>query len=191
MLMLFKECLLVTADAIPLVTCESTAVCCATHCPWFWLKAFSNHQDTNGLQRHTDPRTAKLKAEPMARPAIKQNCATVAAVSTSSFLSLALCWGDEADIMPMVAIYPFVMPNTRRRRRYNMSELISAIRKVPTPSGRESGSLGSNTLHERNKGMKSTRITEREARRFGNQMKHRGNVHKYRPTQSPTLKTTK
>jgi hypothetical protein len=145
----------------------------------------------NGLQLQMDPRTAKLKAEPIARPATKQNCATVAAVSTSSFLSLALCCGDETDTMPMVAIYPFDIPNARRRRRYIVSELMGTVREVPTPAGRDSGSLGSEMLQERNKGTKSARATERAAKRLGDQMKHRGSVHRNRPSQSPTLKTTK
>lgn len=66
-----------------------------------------------------------------------------------------------------------------------MSELMA----TPTPRG--AALLDSEMLQERNKGMKSKRATERAVRRLGDQMRHLGNVHRYRPNQSPTLKTTK
>lgn len=133
------------------------------------------------------PRTPKLNKLPTARPPIKQNCATVAAVLICSCFSLGLCSSEDACIMHMVARKPLDVPKATRMSMYRRSELISGA-PVTDEDEREEGRA---TLQARKRGMKSVRPSDKMDNRRADQIWKRGKEQMKRPIQSPMLKTRK
>jgi hypothetical protein len=138
-----------------------------------------------GLHAHTIPRTMKLKILPITSPPTTQKLPIGAAMSTSSLrpLSRGLCSSDGAPIKHMLDTYPLVTPNPRSNIMYAMSELIIG--------GADGDEASRWMLHARKSGIKSVRASERPRRCLADQITSRGIPQRYRPNQSPTLKTRK